>query len=446
MDDRSTKMLVIGAGPIGLCMAKSLAARGIPYDQVDADDDVGGNWKHGVYSTAHIVSSKKTTEYTDFPMPASYPDFPSRVQMLEYLRAYTEHFHLRKILELNTKVVSCRPTESTGSLDQRWEVELENGEQRLYKGVLVCNGHHWDRRWPTYPGTFTGEYLHSKDYKEPQQLAGKRVLIIGGGNSGCDLASEAARVGRSCHMSIRRGYWFLPKTIFGVPLVEALPGWLPVWGQRLFLKVVLKMVFGSYEKYGLPLPKQRIFDAHTTLNNELLHYIKHGKILPKPDVARFDGSRVHFTDGSIEEFDTVVCATGYRVSFPFLPPGLVPMTSDQLPEVYGGICLTNCRHLYLVGTMQPRYGFGPLITRGGDLISQIVQLQDKMELPFGLVLKEFGEKPSQTHLVNPHASLREMKRAPFYFPWIVRKEKRMRRIVSTNRIEKPDNMQPVSAK
>src|SRR5713226_4123285 len=243
MDDRSGKMALIGAGPVGLGMARAMLQHGIEYEQFDADQDLGGNWLHGVYSTAHIISSRKTTEYADYPMPADYPDFPSAQQMVDYLRDYAEHFKLRPHIQFRTKVLMCLPLE-----DGRWELELAGGGKRIYKGVVVCNGHHWDRRFASYPGTFSGEIIHSKDYKDPEQLRGKRVLVIGGGNSACDLASEAARVGRSCAISLRRGYWFLPKTVFGTPLAELARSWFPTFLQRPFIRLLLLVSIGRYEE------------------------------------------------------------------------------------------------------------------------------------------------------------------------------------------------------
>lgn len=420
MDDRSTYMAVIGAGPVGLAVAKAMLQFGIPYEQLEADDDLGGNWYHGVYETAHIISSRKTTEYADFPMPDNYPDFPSARQMLEYLASFAEAFKLRPHIQFHTKVMMCLPL-----ADGRWEVELAGGEKRVYKGVIVCNGHHWDKRYPAYDGSFTGEYIHSKDYKHPQQLVNKRVLVIGGGNSACDLAAEAARVGRSCDISVRRGYWFLPKTIFGVPLPEMVPGWVPVWAQRLLLRVALRVVVGKYESYGLPKPDHRIFEAHPTLNSEILHYMKHGRIQPRPGVDRFDGSRVVFVDGTSEEFDMVVCATGFHLSFPFLPPGLVPVQGSNA-LLYGGCTLPEYKNLYVVGMAQVRYGFGPLMTPAAALICQLIKLQDQMALPIGLVLKKSGAKPPTTHLLDPHKALRQMKLAKYTLPLLRRKERKLR--------------------
>ncbi len=413
-------MALIGAGPVGLGMAKALREHGIPYQQLEADDDLGGNWYHGVYETVHIISSRKTTEYADYPMPADYPDFPSRAQMLEYLRKYAEDFHLREGIQFRTKVVMAVPLP-----DGQWELELADGRKRIYKGVIVCNGHHWARRFPEYPGKFDGEYLHSKDYHDPGQLSGKRVLVVGGGNSACDIAAEAARVGAAARISLRRGYWFLPKTLFGIPSAELIKGWVPVWVQRIFLRAMLRIVIGKYSDYGLPEPDHKIFEAHPTINSELLYYLKHGRIAARPDIARFDGKSVHFVDGQKEEFDTVVCATGYHVSFPFLPSGLVSV-QGSVAKLYGGCVLPEYKNLYIIGTTQLRYGFGPVVTPGMDLMARLMEAQDRMELPIGLVMRESGMRPPRTHLVDPHAALRAIRRGKRMLPLLVWKEKKLR--------------------
>jgi len=422
MLDNAQNFLIIGAGPCGLGVAKALRDAEIPYVQAEADDDVGGNWYHGVYESAHIISSRKTTEYADYPMPADYPDFPSRQQMADYYRIYADTFGLRENIQFNTKVAMCRSV-----TDDKWEVEFAGGEKETFRGVIVCNGHHWDRRFPSYPGEFAGEMMHSKDYRTSTQLQGKRVLVVGGGNSACDIVSEAARVGAEAHLSLRRGYWFLPKTMFGKPSAESPAILLPVFVQRFILKLMLRVVIGKYSDYGLPNPDHKLFEHHPTVSSEVLHYLKHGRIKPHTDIARLDGNTVHFVDGTSVDVDTIVCATGYYVSFPFLPEGLVPVKNENIAQLYAGLVLPEHKNLYVFGTQQIRYGVGPLITPAAKLLAKIIHMQEKMELPLGLVLKESGAKLPDTHLIDPIASLRRMRIANWTLPLLLRKERRLRK-------------------
>lgn len=419
--DRSDRTLVLGAGPVGLGMAEALADAGLPYDQVDASDDIGGNWHHGVYGSAHIISSRKVTEMTHFPMPPHYPDFPSRRQMLDYLHAFADHFRLRPKIELQRKVVAIHPVE-----DDRWQVIFDDAERRLYKAVLLCNGHHWCRRYPTYEGSFDGELIHSKDYRDADQLRGRRVLIIGSGNSGCDIASEAARVADSCHLSMRSGTWFLPKTFFGRPLTDLIRPWMPLFAQRWALRLLLRITVGPFERYGLQRPDHRIFERHPTVNSEVLHYIKHGRIEPKPAVRRLDGETVEFVDGSRIDCDLIVAATGFHIAYPFLPPALERIRGAVV-QCYGGTMLDDYKGIYFIGWGQPRGGFGSLVSPSGRLLARLLKLQDELAVPLGMVMKELGQHPPTTHLSDPHAVLRQLRLARLTFPLLRRRARRIDR-------------------
>jgi hypothetical protein len=376
-------------------MADALKRRGMAFDQVDASDGVGGLWRHGVYEGVHIVSSKKSTGYTDYPMPAHYPDFPSSGQMLRYLENFARDRDLDASIELRRKVVRAAPL-----ADESWRVTFDDGEQRTYKGIVVCNGHHWDRRLPHYPGRFTGTLIHSADYKQASQLRGKRVLVIGGGNSGCDIACEAARVGASCDWSLRSGYWFLPKTAFGRPLSD-LPIWnLPIWLQRLLLRMLVRTFIGDYRQYGLQRPSHRLFERHPAFGTDVLNYLRQGRIKPRPDIARLSGTKVRFTDGSIGEYDLVVAATGYNNTIPFLPKNLVPVENDVV-QVYGGAFPAAVKNLYIIGWAQPRNGFGAVLSPIAKLYAEMIDMQDGMDLPIGYVLKWRGLKVQSTHLIDP---------------------------------------------
>lgn len=417
--DTQSKHLIIGAGFVGLGMAQALQAAGIPYDQVDASDEIGGNWYHGVYTTAHIISSRKITQFTHFPMPADYPDFPSAQQMWNYLNDFANHFNLREHIELNQVVKQVRSIEGN-----RWEVTFANDDRRIYKGILLCNGHHWSERFPQFEGQFNGEIIHSKAYKHPEQLRGKRVLVVGGGNSACDIAAEAARVGAKSVLSLRESVWFIPKSFAGVPVSDLIQWWMPAWWQRLMAFGIVRLTFGKHTDYGLPDPQYRIFDKHPTLNNEVPYYIKHGRIIPKSGVKRLDGGQVEFVDGSRETFDLIVCATGFNVSYPFLPAQL-QRVEGVVVKCYAGAFLDDYKGIYYIGWGQARGGVGSLISAYGPLFARLLKLQDQIAVPLGLVFKSIGQQLPTTHLADPQQTFRQLKLLDLGFPLLVRKAHRV---------------------
>lgn len=412
------QMLVIGAGPVGLAMAAALKRRGIPYTQAEATDHVGGNWAHGVYETAHIISSRKTTEYPGTPMPADWPDFPSAQQMARYYRMFADTHRLDDHLQYERPVQRVEQ-----AADQTWRVTFEDGATEPFKGVVVCNGHHWAKAFPPWAQGFGGELLHSKDYKRPAQLAGKRVLVIGGGNSGCDIVSEAARVA-DADWSLRRGYWFIPKTFLGRPTVELLNPWLPMAAQRKVIRGIIRATIGKYSDYGLPMPDHRIFEAHPTISSEVFHYLKHGRIRLRRDVAGVDGKRVRFVDGEAAEYDLIVCATGFDVRFPMLPDGMVPV-HGKAPALVGGMVRPDRRHLWVMGAYQARYGLGPLVEPLGELLCDWIALQDAIEPPLGAVLRSVGIKIPRSHLVGPFETLRKIRAGRLATPVLRRAARRV---------------------
>lgn len=394
-DARKDRLLVIGAGPVGLGMADALLRGGLPYDHVEARAGVGGNWYEGVFKNTHIISSKRSTAFADYPMPADFPDFPSRTQVQAYLGQFARDRGLLPRIEFSTAVTAARQ-----HADGSWEVELTGGARRLYKGLVVCNGHHWERNWPRYPGHFAGEMIHSKDFFDPATLRDKRVLVIGGGNSGADLACEAARHGACSDISLRSGYWYLPKTVFGRPLTD-LPIWnLPVAMQKPILKALVRITIGDYRAYGLERPDHDLFDRHPAFGTEMLTYLRQGRISARPDIARFEGYTVHFKDGRTADYDLVIAATGFKTVFPFLPQGTVGVR-DGIAQIYGGAFPASVKNLYLVGTMQVRNGFGALLTPAAALYARLIALQDELQHPVGRVLKTMGFKVPTSNFLDP---------------------------------------------
>ena len=413
--ETANKLLIIGSGFTGLCIAQALKADNILYDQVDASDDIGGNWYHGVYETAHIISSKKITQFSHFPMPEDYPDFPSAQNMRDYLNAFADRFQLRQHIELNCKVTYVRPVE-----DNLWEVTFANGEQRIYKGVLMCNGHHWCKRFPKFEGEFSGQIIHSKDYKRPEQLRGKKVLVIGAGNSACDLAAEAARVGAKCVMSMRESVWFIPKTFAGIPVPDLIQWWMPEWLQKLIIHGAIRFSFGQHSDYGMPEPQHKLFEKHPTINNEVPYYIKHGRIQVKPSVKRLNGSTVEFSDGSQEDIDLIVCATGYKVAYPFLPPEL-QRVEGVVVKCYCSCFLADYKGLYFMAWSQGRGGIGSLLSEFMPFFISLLQLEDRIQIPVGLVFQEMGQKLPQTHISDGQKVFRQLKLANILFKLIEKK-------------------------
>lgn len=416
--------LLIGAGPLGLAVGKALSEASVPFQWVEATDHVGGNWAHGVYETAHIISSKSTTEFPDWPMPESYPDFPSAQQMCEYFERFTDAHALRPKIRFLTE---ARAVRYLSGPSPTWEVDLQRGEQTLterFRGVIVCNGHHWCKDLPSWAKGCGDVLLHSKDYRNPSLLAGKRVLVVGGGNSGCDIVSEAARVGAVARWSLRRGYWFLPKTLLGRPSVELISPWMPVSAQRALMRALLRISVGRYEDYGLPAPDHRLFEAHPSVSTEALHYLKHGRIAVRPDVASASGGEITFVDGRTETYDLVVCATGFRLAFPFLPEGMVPVVG-KTAQLYGSLLRPEHRHLYVVGTGQARYGIGPLVRPLALLVTRFIALQDQIEPNLGALMHDLGQRPADSHLVDPHKAIRQMWLSEHvYEPMLLRRGKR----------------------
>lgn len=339
---RFSSIGIIGAGVSGICMMKALRERGIPYTTYEKSDKIGGNWvfqnnngMSSAYRSLHIDSSRYSIEFDDFPMPRDYPDFPHHTQIAEYFRAYARHFGISDGLRLSTGVAKATRLSGAG-----WRLTLENGEVAEHDLLIVCNGHHWDARWPEppFPGEFAGTVLHSHAYIDsftPVDMHGKRVLVVGIGNSAMDIACELSHRGVAARLflSTRRGAYIIPKYLYGRPLDKLIrtKPWLPLWPQRLFGTLLVRLAVGKMENYGLPKPKHKIWQAHPTVSSEFLIRLGSGDIVIKPNLARLDGNRVAFEDGSVEEIDAIIYATGYKITFPFFDADLLSAPDNQFP-------------------------------------------------------------------------------------------------------------------
>ena len=288
-------------------------------------------------------------------MPAHFPEFPHHSEILKYFRAYADHFGLHRCIEYSRAVSRIEPFAD----GQAWDVHLENGEFRRFRALVIANGHNWSPKWPNYPGHFSGQVLHTAQYKTPDVLAGKRVLVVGGGNSGCDLAVEAAQNARRAVHSTRRSYHYVPKFIMGRPvdrLGDKLLKWrLPLGLRRWISNLLLKIVAGSPKRFKLPRPDHKLYETHPIINSLLLYYLGHGDISPKPDIDKLDGATVHFVDGTYEEFDLIIYATGYQIAFPFIDNQWLNWR-DGRPCLYNKVFHPTYDNLFVAGMIQPDSG------------------------------------------------------------------------------------------
>jgi len=373
--DCSDRYCVVGAGPSGLAAAKNFRQQGVLVECFEREDDVGGTWYYGrpsssVYASTHLISSKRLTQFTDFPMPDDYPAFPSHAQALAYLRAYARQHQLERDICFSTEVQRVEP------VDGQWLVTLSgNQPRRRYRGVVIANGHHREPLWPDFPGEFTGTTLHAHDYKTPDVLQGRRVLVVGAGNSGCDIAVESAQHAAATFHSLRRGYHYLPKFLLGRPIDQCglwLQRWhLPLWLRRWVSAQLVRVAVGSPQQYGLPAPDHRLLASHPVINSHILYCAGHGMLRVKPDVERLCGDRVRFVDGSEEAIDVLVCATGYQLSFPFLDPQHLNWR-DDLPQLFLHAFHPLDDRLYVAGMIQPNGGLWRLTDYQTQLMARFV--------------------------------------------------------------------------
>lgn len=369
---RFPKTCVIGAGSSGIATVKVLHERGLPFDCFEKSDRVGGNWvfenKNGMsacYRGLCINTSKRRMEYSDYPMPDEYPDFPLHSDIARYFDSYVDHFGFRNRIRFETSVE--RVTREDGA----WSVRTSDGEVRRYDAIAVANGHHWDARWPEprFPGRFDGVEMHSHDYRDPEAFRGKRVVVVGMGNSAMDIAVESSEVASATFLAARRGAWILPKYLFGRP-ADTLPlkPWIPFAVRRVAVELAIKASIGSPTDYGLPAPDHRLGEAHPTISGRILDRLKEKAIVPKPNIARLEGKSVVFEDGTREDVDFIVYCTGYRVTFPFFEPSFLSAPNNDLP-LFRRVFHPDHRGLFFIGLLQPLGAIMPLAEAQSEWIA-----------------------------------------------------------------------------
>lgn len=400
----SPTVCVIGAGCSGFTTAKRLKDFGIPYDCFEESDDVGGNWYFGnpngrsaCYESLHIDTSTTRLQFEEYPAGADWPDFPHHTLIHRYFRDYVDHFGLRESITFNTSVDRAARGD-----DGTWEVTLSTGETRCYDALVVANGHHWDPRTPAYPGTFDGITLHSHEYRspfEPVDMRGKRVVVVGMGNSGMDIASELSQryVAEHVWVSARRGVWVLSKYRGGKPADKLMmPPWMPKKiGLRLARKAIKKTI-GNMEDYGLPKPDHEPLSAHPSVSIDFLARAGSGDVTCVPAIEKLDGDAVVCTDGTRIEADVIVFATGYNMRFPFFDdPALQPDERHRFP-LFKRMLKPGIDNLYFAGLAQASPTIVNLTEQQSKLIAR--HLTGDYALPGVAEMERIVEQDERKHL------------------------------------------------
>ncbi len=409
---------VIGAGISGLTTGKNLGDYGIPYTCFETSDRIGGNWAFGnpnghssAYRSLHIDTSKQRLSFKDLPMPQDYPDYPHHSQIKEYLELYAETFGLKERIDFENGVVRAKRLDGGG-----WDIETQDGEHRSFDALVVANGHHWDPRYAEFPGSFDGETIHSHHYIDPTHpldLRDKRILVVGIGNSAADIVSELSQKswGNTVTISTRSGAWIMPKYIFGMPadrIAQTLP-YVPLSWQRRALRHAPKLLTGRPERYGLPKPNHHFLDAHPTQSNDLLVRLGSGDLTAKGDIERLDGSTVHFVDGSTTDFDVIIYATGYNISFPFFDEDFLSAPGNDLP-LYKRMLKPGLDDLVFVGFAQALPTLFPFVECQARLAARYLggtyrppaesEMLSAIDTDAKLYAGHFSDKPRHTQQVD----------------------------------------------
>ncbi len=352
-DARRKRIAVIGAGPAGLVTAKTLIQRGADVVVYERGNAVGGTWRWGaengrqfLYKNLHINTSKRLTAFEGYPFPADTQPIPDHRDMARYMQGYAERFSLLDRTRLNTSVESVVRVEGA---PRRWVVRSSDGDEAIYDAVVVCTGpFNRPQHVPEF-ADFGGEYVHSADYREPGAYVGKRVCIVGAGNSAVDIASDICTTADRVVLIARSPVFVLPHTIFGVnfnDVSRALQAWwIPSGLRRRISRTLVRIVHGRMTDHGFRPLTHRV---HGTISSTIIQDILFRRVVVKNGITAINGQNLEFSDGTSEQFDALIAATGFVTEFPFLPQGAVAGQGNRL-SLYNRIVPPGQPGLYFVG-------------------------------------------------------------------------------------------------
>jgi len=354
------RVAIIGAGAAGLCMAKYLVAEGVDVTIFEMGSYVGGQWvyendsgRSPAYKTLHINSPKSLTRFSDYPFPDDCQTFPSHTDMHDYLESYAKHFGVRNLIRFNSEVDEVTPLFDPETEPPRWQVKLKDGHVDEFDAVITATGHLCTpKHAPELRDNFEGEYLHSFNYRDPAVFAHKKVCVVGVGNSAMDIASDVCVTSKKTVMVARSGVVIVPKLLMGVCvtdyLVHLYDPWMPARARKWIGGFVTWLAHGKMAQYGFkPVTKA----THGTTSATLITHIKYDRVSVKQGIERIEGKRVYFVDGTSDEFDTLIGATGYLVDLPFIPDNIVATDETNKLDLYKKMVPPGWPGLYFMGML-----------------------------------------------------------------------------------------------
>ncbi len=400
-----TRVAIIGAGPAGLTAVKSLREVGLEAIAFEKNAHIGGLWHYDesqpdggtiAYRSLKTNTSKNMTGFSDFPFPDELPVYPHRADVLAYFNSYADHFRLRPFIHLNTTVTNIIRQQNNQWL-VHYQDESGSNNQELFDAIVIANGFYQKPLMPCLPGqdSFQGQILHSADYKGPEPFKGKRVVVIGTGSSGSDIAGEVGGTADHVDIVARSGVWIVPRLASGKPLDTNLTPLNRFIPNPLKKKFFEKIALDSYRKMGfsdediaskLKPPPYSPSNARVTSGTVILEQILNGRVHMKGDIQQIEPDGVRYNDGSKTKADTLIFCTGYAPSLPFLDPSILKIKEDHTfglyrhvfhPELDNLAFLAQCRvggPVFPIMEMQARW-VAAVFSGTADLPSPAIRQQ-----------------------------------------------------------------------
>lgn len=345
----TTPNLIIGAGPAGMGIAGQLRKRGIDFEMVEQSQHVGNAWHHH-YDRLHLHTVKQLSNLPHLPFPADYPLYVPRAKLVDYFNQYAQHFKLKPHFGQSVDTVK--------KVGEEWLTVTKDGTKFKSQNVIVATGVNRIPNIPSWPGQeqFQGTVIHARDYKNATPFKGKKVLVVGMGNTGAELALDLSEHDCETYISVRGPVSIVPRDLNGRPVqltsiqLAKLPFGIGDWLGNFIRGIYL----GDLKKYGLNAPKlspvQQLKETGKTpvVDIGTVNQIKAGKIKVMPEMDTFDASGVIFKNGERKAIDAVVLATGYKAKVAdFIADTTGLLNQDNLPKqaIFDG----KNKGLYFIG-------------------------------------------------------------------------------------------------